>query len=288
MSDDRKEQPVEYIFRAKTKEAFVIKILGELLANTIRFSPIKINEKGITLTQADANTEILVDIMLQKENFSSFKCTKPLSFMVNSGHFHKMLRNIKKKDTITMYITEDDPSKLGICIEKTDENNKTTTTIRISNNRPEQFNLPDGYDNPIIMSVKEFQQIKALHNISRTVTVSSRPGYIRFFCDGGELWTRDVVHNDNTDEDTENKDQLIIQNFHTHYLTGLTKCAGAGQSSNVQVFVNSNLPLKIKMRAGNLGDLTIFIKSKEMIEWEDTDNPEEHQEVNEGEEESAE
>lgn len=66
MSDDRKEQPVEYIFRAKTKEAFVIKILGELLANTIRFSPIKINEKGITLTQADANTEILVDIMLQK------------------------------------------------------------------------------------------------------------------------------------------------------------------------------------------------------------------------------
>jgi proliferating cell nuclear antigen PCNA len=271
MSEEvKEEQPIEYIFRAKTKEAFVIKILGELLYNTIRFAPFKINEKGISLTQADPNTEILVDIMLQKENFSSFKCTKPLNFVVNSNHFHKMLRNIKKKDTITMYITENDPTKLGICIEKTDENNKTTTTIRINNNRPEQFNLPDGYDNPIIMSVKEFQQIKALHNISPKVTVSSRPGYIRFFCDGGELWTRDVIHNDNTEEENDSKkDQMIIQNFRTHYLTGLTKCAGAGQSSNVQVFVHNTLPLKIKMRAGNLGDLTIFIKSNEMIEWED-------------------
>ena len=271
MSTEEKKE-VEYIFKAKTKEAFVIKILGELLSNTIKFAPIKITEKGLYLVQADNNTEILIDLFLQKENFTSFKIVKPLTFMVNSGHFHKMLRNIKKKDTITMYITEDDPNKLGICIEKTDENNKTTTTIRINNNRPEQFNLPEGYDNPVIMSVKEFQQIKSLHNISRTVTVTSRPGYIRFFCDGGELWTRDVVHNDNNEEDLESTIEFIVQNYNTHYLTGLTKCAGANHSGNIQVFISPNLPLKIKMRAGNLGEIVIFIKSREMIEWEEDED----------------
>ena len=262
----------EYIFRAKTKEAFVIKLLGELLSNTIKFAPINITDRGISLTQSDAKVEQLIDISLNKENFSSYKCTRPLSFTVNSIHFYKMLKNIKIKDTITMYISESDPNKIGICVEQPDENNKTTTTIRINYNRPAQFNLLEGYDNPIIMSVKEFQKIKALQGISRIVTVMSRPGYIRFFCDGGELWTRDVVHDDNNEEDKSGS-KPITQTFNTSYLTGLTKCAGAGKSGNVQVFVHSSLPLKIRMRAGNLGDLTVFIKSREMLEWEEEEQP---------------
>ena len=259
----------EFVFKARTKEAFVIKLLGELLSNTIKFAPIKINDKGISLSQSDSKCEQLIDIMLNKENFTSYKCIRSLNFTVNSTHFYKMLKNIKKKDVITVYITESDPNKLGICVEQSDENNKTTTTIRINHTRPEEFTLPEGYDSPIIMSVKEFQKIKALHNISRTVSVSSKPGFIRFFCDGGELWTRDVVHDDNNDEDKVHK--LIIQTFNTIYLTGLTKCAGCGHSGNVQVFVHPTLPIKIRMRAGNLGDLTVYIKSREMIDWETED-----------------
>ena len=35
------------IFKAKTKEAFVIKIIGELLANTLTHSQFTINNNGI-------------------------------------------------------------------------------------------------------------------------------------------------------------------------------------------------------------------------------------------------
>lgn len=277
----------EYIFRAKTKEAFVIKLLGELLGNTIKNAPINITDKGIHLTQPDSRFEQLIDIALNKENFTQYKCVRPLSFTVNSSNFYKMLKNIKKKDTITIYILESDPNKIGICVEQSDENNKTTTTIRITYIRPEQFDHPKGYENPIIMSVKEFQKIKSLHNISRTVTVTSRPGFIRFFCDGGELWTRDVVHDDNNEEEKSGK--LTKQTFNTHHLTGLTKCAGAGHSGNVQVFVHESLPLKIRMRAGNLGDLTVFVKSKEIIEWEkEEEEGKEAEEEEEGTEEGQE
>ena len=34
------------------------------------------------------------------------------------------------------------------------------------------------------------------------------------------------------------------------------------------MFIQRDLPLKIKMRAGNLGELIIYIKSKEMLEYE--------------------
>jgi hypothetical protein len=38
-----------YIFQAKTDEAFVIKILAELLNNRLQFAQFKINENGIFL-----------------------------------------------------------------------------------------------------------------------------------------------------------------------------------------------------------------------------------------------
>jgi hypothetical protein len=57
------------------------------------------------------------------------------------------------------------------------------------------------------------------------------------------------------------------QTYNTQSITQLTKCAG--QSGNtVHMFIQRDLPLKIKMRAGNLGDLLIYIKSKEIVELE--------------------
>ncbi len=261
---------VQYKFRAKTKEAFVIKILSELLSNArIKYAPFRIDHEGIHLSQADENTRQLINFTLYRENFFGYKCSKPINFNVNSNHFHKMLKAIKKKDTITLFIREDDECKLGICVETADENNKTNTFIRISPNQPEVFKEPLGYPNPTITSNKEFQKMKNLHNISTTMTVTCpRPGLIKFFCDGGEIYEREVVlGNESQDDDMKDDDfEEYRQTFFTSHITSLTKCAN--QSGNVQIFVAPNLPLKIKMKAGNLGDLTVYIKSKERIALE--------------------
>lgn len=266
---------IDYIFKVKTNEAYVIKILGELLSNTIKYAPIKVTERGISLTQVtqtENKMEQLIDIMLYKENFNQyqFKSAEPLSFIINSSYLYKMLKAIKKKDKVTLYITRDDPLKLGIAVEKQDENNITTTTIGITQNRPEVFTLPDGYENPVIMTTKEFQNMKNLHPIGKIVRVTAKPGYLKFFCDGGELFSRNIIVGD----EDESQEEPSIQHFNTHHLTGLTKCAGASQNGHIQIFVQPTLPLKIMMKAGNLGDLTVYIKSREMIEWESGDSEE--------------
>jgi len=258
----------EFIFRAKTKEAFVIKILGELLSNSLRTALFNITEKGIFLLQTDPKREQMIDISLLKENFSIYKCVKPFTFTINSNHFYRMLKHIKKKDGITLFIKESDELTLGICVEQADENNKVTTYIRITPARPEDIDRPEGYENPIIMSSKEFQKMKNLHNIANEITVTSKLNYIKFFCDGGSLYSRELIIGNENDDENKHITKFYKQRFSTTHITALTKCAGQSQPGNIQVFVHEDFGMKIKMKAGSLGDIIVYIKSLEIIEDE--------------------
>lgn len=274
-------EQVNYIFRAKTKEAdaFVIKILGELLSYIVKWAPFTINEKGIMLNQRDPRNEQLVEIFLNRENFHVFKCPQTISFLVNSQTFYKMLKTIKKKDTITIFITEDEPLKLGITVEQASEKNKVTTFIKISYNRPEDIQLgtATNYETPLIISSKEFQKMKNLHSISKEIKLTCNHGQLKFSGDGGEIYSRELVINTEENDEGEHLPNNYEQTYNTHCITQLTKCAG--QSGNtVHMFIQRDMPLKIRMRAGNLGDLVIYIKSKEMLELES----EEEQKVQDG------
>ena len=255
-----------YIFHAKTDEAFVIKILGELLANRLQFANFKVNENGIYLLQTDIRKEQLIDLALLRENFSPYKCTKQLVFSVHTANLYKMLKCIKKKDAIRLYIHEDEPSILGICVEQMNENNRVITNIKITNQHLDDIIRPEGYDTPIIIPSKQFQKMKNLHNISKVMVITSKLNYIRFFCDGGELYSRELVIGNENDEDNSHIKTLYKQEFSTSYITGLVKCAG--QSGSVSVYVDEDNGLKIKMKAGGLGDLIVYIKSNELITYE--------------------
>jgi len=265
------ENPVEtIIFKAKTKEAFVIKVLGEVLSNTLRYSHFIINNKGISLIQPDEKLTQLLEISLNKENFMLYKCHRDINFSINSSNFYKLLKNIKKKDSITISISESsndaDSMTLGICVEQPDNNNKLTTNIRIQTYQPQVFETPTGYDIPVIISGKEFQSTKNLHHTSDKMYVYSKGQFIRFAVYDDDRHDRKLeVGNEN---DEENRDcPSYLKTFNTSYITSLCKCAG--QSGNIQVFMNEDLPLKIKMKAGNLGDISVYIKNHEMIADED-------------------
>ena len=105
-----------YLFKAKTQEGYIIKVLGELLQHSMETACFEVDEKGLKLRMMDSNRILLIDLSLDAENFSIFKFKAPrkLYLGLNLTHFHKMLRSIKKKDSIMLFIKSENPTDLGI------------------------------------------------------------------------------------------------------------------------------------------------------------------------------
>jgi hypothetical protein len=281
------EQTSNFVFRARTKDGHIVKLLGELIHNTgILQAPFIIDNEGIKLSAADANAHQLINFTLYRENFQMWKCTKPLYFHVNATHFHRMVKTIKKKDYITIYIKDDDVCKLCFCVETIDEAAPSFTNIHIQYClQPQVFSVPEGYPAPTTCTKAEYQKMKMLQIISKQMIVTSPyPGLMYFFCDGGVVYDRKVVlGSEYQDEEIKKEAEEFRQTFSTSKLTSLTKCANQS-TSNIKIYCKKNLPLKIKMTAASLGDLVICIKSDERIALEQKMEAEKTRMKKEGEE----
>ena len=97
------------IFKAKTHCAYTIKIFAELLQNNIKTACFEIDETGIKLCMMDHHRTVLIQVDLESEKFILYKFkAKEKQFLgVNLNHFHKMLKSIKKKDSMQLFINDD-------------------------------------------------------------------------------------------------------------------------------------------------------------------------------------
>ena len=108
----------EYLFKCKTNEAYVLKILMELLHHTVKLACFQISPTGIYLRMMDSNQKLLIDCELKSENFSLFYFNKTIenqtiNIGVNLNHFYKMLKSIKKRDSVCLYIEAGKPPTWG-------------------------------------------------------------------------------------------------------------------------------------------------------------------------------
>jgi proliferating cell nuclear antigen PCNA len=276
------------LLKIKTKEGYTFKVLAELLNKCIKESCFIIKPTGIYLVGMDTknkNGTKLVCLELLSEYFTIFKCNKPeIKVGLNLSHFYKMLKSIKKKDSLTLLIEESSPLDLKIIIHQNEDSNSTTSTIKISNVHPLGIEIPDGYSKPIITPSKEFQKIKTLDKISKYMKVTANPKTITFYCDKENLFDRKVKFGgseDPEDEHDELEDDIYCQVFETEQILSLTKIAGLSQI--VSIFPNCEfkgepLPLKFKLNVGNLGTIEVYLKSKEQTE-RDNDSEEDEEKV---------
>ena len=254
------------IFKCKSNEAYCIKILAELLSNNIKTGCFVLDDTGISLRMMDHHRSILIDLVLNANNFQMYKFnSKKIYLGINLNHFHKMLKSIKKKDSIELFINEDTPTDLGIRVIPKENNRVTTSYIKIQNVQNLDINIPTGYSKPIIVSSSEYQKlVKEMSSIGTTLKVLSKNYSIEFSCNAGGILKRTVQFGEIDEDDDVTKDTEYEQEFVTDQLCRITKLSGL--STNMQIFPGK--PLLFSSSIGSLGKICIYIKSKEQIDSE--------------------
>ena len=255
------------IFRAKSHEAYIIKILAELLANNIKTGCFEIDNTGISLRMMDHHKKVLIDLKLDSKSsgFSVYKFTAKKMFMgINLNHLHKMLRPVKKKDTLELFIDDDHPTDLNIKVTPKENNKTKLSTVKIQSFQNLDIDLPTGYNDPISIPSTDYQKmLKELSSIGNIIKITSKNFYIDFACSAPGVYGSTIKFGDIEDESESEDNTLYSQDFYTESLSRIIKLSGL-TSNNIQIYPGK--PLLFKSNIGSMGTISIYIKSKDQIE----------------------
>jgi proliferating cell nuclear antigen PCNA len=258
-------------FVAKTKEGYALKVLAELLQNNIKTACFEVDTNGIGLRMMDHHKTILIDLQLEADNFSIYKFLLPekLYLGINLTHFHKMLKSIKKRDSIELFIDSSSPTDLGIKVIPKENNRVTTSFVKIQNIQTLDIDLPDKYGKPVIVPSGEFQKMcKGLQHISNVTHIVAKGFLIQFSSDAGGVMKRSTEFGEYDEHDDEKKEMKVEyeEDFETEQLTRITKLSGLSQ--NMQIYPKTDKPLLFRSQVGSLGKISIYIKSKTLQKQE--------------------
>lgn len=262
------------IFRAKTHEGYVCKVLSELLQNNLKTACFQVDSKGIHLRMTDSKRTILIDLDLEADKFTKYKYKNKTEMYlgINLTHFHKMLKSIKKRDSVELFINDNSPTDLGIKVIPKENNRITTSFIKIQTIQNIDTDLPDGYGKSVNIPSGEFQKMcKSLSHISKDTHITSHGFMIRFSSDAGGVMKRYIEFgepddSDSDEDEVESKEFEYNEEFDTEKLTRIAKLAGL--NTTMQVFPRTNAPLLFRSSVGSIGKISIFVKSKNIMDAE--------------------
>jgi len=264
----------KYKFNCKTHDAYIIKNLIELLQNNVKTGCFEISKEGIKLRMMDANRRLLFDVNLEAIKFHTYIFTHNLPILyvgINMNHLNKLLRTIKKKDSLQLFITETDASNLGIEIIPKDKSPPVTTSfIKIQNIQNLEIMLPNGYDHHLLIPSHGFSKMcKDMITISNILMVNIYTHHVRFLCNVDNIYSREIALGETDMEDRE-KSMLYMEEFDSEIFSRITKISGL--HPNMYIYYCTEMPLLLKTNIGNVGELCIFIKTKKQMLLENNNN----------------
>lgn len=105
------------IFTIKTIKSVIIKTLIEVMKPYIKECSIRITEDYIKISTMDIAKKTITYAKLDGPKFESYYCKQPKTIGIEIATFYKAIKSASRNDTITLYIDENDPNKLGIKLD---------------------------------------------------------------------------------------------------------------------------------------------------------------------------
>ncbi|ADB03991.1 proliferating cell nuclear antigen [Marseillevirus marseillevirus] len=271
-----RKQMAEHLFLAETPQGHSIKVLIEILNScSAKDICVKICKKGIFLHYIDNKGTILIVVSLDRKDFRNFDYNADVdtNIGVNIQKFLVLLRSIKKKDVLTLYIPKECQTHLRVQIAPVSLGKKSSAKVedyglKIHKISGEEVEVPEeeGYHFPKVIPSSEFQKVcKKMNLLGKTTKINmEESSYLKFSSD-----CTDVMDGGISFGEPLKKGESYEAEFTTFSLNQLVKIPGL--SSDAQFFQPkiSNYPFKISLSVGGIGKAEFFIKDRQTIEQEE-------------------
>jgi proliferating cell nuclear antigen PCNA len=258
---------LKMLFEAKTHEGHMMKILAEVLQNSIRTASFEIYHDRITMRMIDSQRRILIDLSLEADNFNIYRLNSPekIHIGITMSHLYKMIKSIKKNDILHLFISDDDHTKLMLKVFPKNMGGFSESFLPIQTIQSLDIPIPTGYTHPIIVSSNEFQKtLKELCSLSPHILIKMTQHRCTMVSICNDIMGKKRAFGDYEENDTEEK---FSDTFISEQLNRIYKMAGL--ASSVKIYAECDLPLLVKTNIGSLGKLQIFIKTKSQIEQDE-------------------
>lgn len=260
------------IFYIETYNGYTFKMLSEIISSFNQRPTLQITENNIKINFLDREGIVCFNITLDRKNFKSYKCSKPLNISINIQHFKKHMTNVKKKDTLTLYINEAQ-KQLGFIVTQNKSERKESNFITYMEEAENSISMnmfgdDDNYEHPKVLLNTDFQKLKKICDINKqTISIemqkTGNTDYLSFQTNVDSMYGSITEFGDK-DENSP----LYKAEFQSHIFKSLIKLASITTQVRIYEPKVIGLPLQIESAAQGLGIVKVFVKDELTIQME--------------------
>jgi hypothetical protein len=266
------------IFYAEAEKGHTLKVLIDVLAEFFTRLEISITKSGIVILRSDKNFSVCLNSILERDGFRGYICKDDLNISFSLSILQKLLKNVKKKESLIMYMFDD--KNLFFDIRTTNATNKINSrseTISIQTQRvvcrsEESKAQPppaECYYEPIVFDSCDFQKIKKLpYDGNGTIRIEMEESNYLKISDTSELYSSSLIFGEPSfPKDSRVYDKIFSKDTFKK-IAKITGLHGQIHFHAPREEEYPNYPLFIKIRVGSFGKMEIYLKDNSQLEAE--------------------
>ena len=246
----------------RTVQSVAIKVLVEALKELLTDTCIEFDEHGMKVVAMDSSHIVLVHMKLDAERFELYHCAKRVSIGVNMLNLHKLIKTINNNDALTFFIDSNDMNHLGIRIENTEKNSRTTYKLNLLDLDNQKISIdPADFNSVITLPSVDFQKIcRDMHNLADYMEIKNVGNQLIFSCKG-DFCCQETILCDNEGGahsiGTRKPNDIVQGVFSIKHLVLFTKATNL--CNTVELFLKNDFPIVCKYNVASLGEVKLCL-----------------------------
>jgi len=259
----------DYLLNIKTIQASTIKLVIDAMKEILMDVNLEFDDTGMKIIALDNTHIVLIHLKLEAEKFESFYCKKKLYVGINMLKLHMLIKTITNSDILSLFILNSDPNILGITIENSDKNLKTTYKLSMLDIDVVNIDIPPQDFNTIITMPSTYLQkiIRDMHNLAEYIEIKNDNNTLVLSCKGEFCCQETILGTEKTNNINMRKNDSCVSEsdiihgvFSLKYLSIFTKCTNLSQS--VEIYLKNLYPIILQYSIASMGTVRLCLAPK--------------------------